>query len=221
VTRAEPGAARTAARLAALGFDPVIAPLLEIRPLLQPAPVLDGIAALAFTSINGVAAFARLSERRDRAVFTVGEATAAAARGAGFGTVRSADGALGDLAALLRSAGVKGVVLAPGAREPAGDLAALLAGSGIEARPLAVYETVETEVGAPAAFDAVLIHSPRAGRALAARPGEAGSPRRVVVAISAAAAEALSPRSFAEIRIAAHPDEDGVLEALGNPSRAV
>ena len=31
ITRAQPGAARTAARLTALGFEPVVAPLLAIR----------------------------------------------------------------------------------------------------------------------------------------------------------------------------------------------
>ena len=39
-----------------------------------------GVAALAFTSINGVSAFAELSDRRDLPTFCVGDATADAAR---------------------------------------------------------------------------------------------------------------------------------------------
>jgi len=89
VTRAEPGAARTAVRLTALGFEPLVAPVLAIRPL-SPAIDLTDIAALAFTSVNGVAAFAARTPERDRPVFTVGDATAQAARDAGFTDVRSA-----------------------------------------------------------------------------------------------------------------------------------
>ena len=157
----------------------MVAPLLAIRPLPQAAPDLTGVAALAFTSRNGVAAFAALTEARALPVFTVGDATAEAARAAGFSEVRSAAGALGDLARLLAGA-APGVVLVPGALEPAGDLRALLTGR-VEVRPLPVYEAVETASPAPPAFDAVLVHSPRAGRALAALAPFAG---QVCAAIS-------------------------------------
>ncbi len=219
MTRAQPGAARTADRLAVLGFEAVVAPLLKIRPIPRVAPDPDGFAALAFTSVNGVGAFAVLTPRRDRPVFAVGDATAAAARAAGFTDVRSAGGALGDLARLLVESGIAGRVLAPGAREPAGDLAGLLSGV-VEVETLPVYEALETGAAAPEAFDAVLIHSPRAGRALAGLGPEAGR-GRLAAAISRAAADALPPDGFAELRVAAAPTEDALLEALGNPARAV
>lgn len=191
---------------------------MAIRPLPQPAPDLTGIGALAFTSRNGVAAFAALSDARDLPVFAVGDATAAAARAAGFTSIRSAAGALDDLARRLAAdATVAGVVLAPGAKEPAGDLPALLAGR-VTVRPLAVYEAVETAAAAPAAFDAVLVHSPRAGRALTALGPFAG---RVAVAISAAAAAPLEGAPGLEIRLAARPDEAAMLEALGKPAPRV
>lgn len=218
MTRAEPGASRTAGRLAAAGFEPVVAPLLAIRAIGQGEPDLDAVDALAFTSINGVTAFAALTARRDRPVFAVGDATAEAATAAGFPNVRSAGGALEDLAALLTASGLLGRMLVPGALEPAGDLAALLAGSAVEAAALPVYVAFETEAATPAAYDAVLIHSPRAGRALARLGGAEG---RVAVAISQAAAQGISATPFAEIRIAAQPTENALLEALGNPARAV
>ncbi|MFN3669964.1 MAG: uroporphyrinogen-III synthase [Brevundimonas sp.] len=218
ITRAEPGARRTADRLSALGFSPVVTPLLAIRPLPQPSPDLTGIAALAVTSRNGVAAFAALSAARDLPVFAVGDATAAAARAAGFADVRSAAGALDDLARLLAAeAPADGVVLAPGAREPAGDLPALLVGR-VSVRPLAVYEAVETGAAAPAAFDAVLVHSPRAGRALAALGPFAG---QVAIPISPAAAAPLEGGSGLDIRLAARPDEAAMFEALGKPAPRV
>lgn len=193
-----------------------MAPLLAIERIAQLAPDLTGVAALAFTSRNGVEAFAALSGERDLPVFAVGDATAAAARTAGFASVHSAAGALGDLARRLEEAAL-GPVLAPGALEPSGDLAALLAGR-VEVRRLPVYRAVETGAAAPAAFDAVLVHSPRAGRAVAARGPLAG---RVVVAISEAAAAPLDPAPDLEIRIAARPDEAALLEALGKPAPRV
>lgn len=190
--------------------------MLAIRPIPQAAPDLTGIAALAFTSRNGVEAFVVLSDDRSLPVFTVGDATAEAARAAGFASVRSAAGALADLARLLTGA-TPGPVLAPGALEPAGDLSALLAGR-IEGRALPVYQAVETGAAAPAAFDAVLVHSPRAGRALAALGPFAG---QVAAVISDAAAGPLADASGLEIRVAARPDEAALFEALGKPAPRV
>lgn len=194
----------------------MVSPLLAIRPIEQAAPDLSGVAALAFTSRNGVAAFAELSNARALPVFTVGDATAEAARAAGFAQVRSADGALGDLAGLL-AAQAPGAVLVPGALEPAGDLAALLGGR-VEVRALPVYEAITTDAAAPADFDAVLVHSPRGGHALARLAPMAG---KVAVAISQAAAAPLGGQAGWEIRIAAHPDETAMLAALGKPAPRV
>lgn len=195
-----------------------MAPLLAIRTIPQPTPDLTGVAALAFTSRNGVDAFAALSEARDLPVFAVGDASADAARVAGFTAVRSAAGALPDLALLLAAAPpAEGVVLAPGALEPAGDLPALLTGR-IEVRPLPVYEAFETGVAAPAAWEAVLIHSPRAGRALSALGPFGG---RLAVAISEAAAAPLAEVRGLEVRVASRPNEASVLEALGKPAPRV
>jgi len=179
---------------------------------------LTAITALAFTSANGVLAFAALTGDRGRPVFTVGDATARAARAAGFVRVRSAGGDLEGLATLLiaRAAEV-GPLLVPGAREPAGDLPALLRGR-IEATALAVYEAVETGAAAPDAFDAVLVHSARAARALDALGPFAG---QTAIALSAAAAQPLGDRSGLDIRLAPTPDEAALLAALGNPVRRV
>lgn len=212
MTRAEPGASRTAARLRERGFEPVVAPLIVITPIGQPEPDLSDVAAFAFTSVNGVTAFAALTRERDRPVFTVGEATAAAARDAGFETVRSADGALADLARLLETSGIKGVVLAPVAREPAGDLTDMT--PAVRIRPLAVYAASETGATAPAEIDAVLLHSARSARALAGLWRDM-SARPTVLAMSEAVAAPMRP--LVSPVIAAQPREADLLEALGNP----
>jgi len=142
ITRAAPGAEATAVRVRALGWEPVVAPVLQVR-FLSPFVDLTGVGALAFTSANGVRAFARQTDRRDPPVFAVGQATAAAAREAGFADVRSAEG---DVAALGRAivahrSTFSGVILHPGAAEPAGDLRGDLERAGLRARAQALYET--------------------------------------------------------------------------------
>ncbi|NBB50586.1 uroporphyrinogen-III synthase [Rhizobium sp. CRIBSB] len=219
VTRARPGANQTARRLTALGFEPVVAPVLAVA-VLKTAEIPDH-AAIAFTSMNGVAVFSTLGSRRDQRVYAVGEATAGAARAAGWTDVRTADGG-GDVRALARTilAGPPdGPLLMPGARERAGDLPTLLDGQ-IAAIDFPVYATVPTRVAPPADVDAILIHSPRAALALIEQSPDAVA-NRLVVAISPAAAEPLARHGPGGLRIAAHPSEDALLAALGKPGPRV
>jgi uroporphyrinogen-III synthase len=194
----------------------VVAPLISVAAIDQAEPDLSDVAALAFTSVNGATAFAALTARRELPVFAVGDATAAAAREAGFVQVVSADGALADLARLLEARGIAGVILAPMAREPAGDLAGMA--PSLRVRPLAVYAASETGAEAPAEVDAVLLHSPRGARALAALwPTMAGRPR--VFCLSEAVADPMRP--LVSPVVAAQPRETDLLEALGNPAPRV
>ena len=104
ITRAEPGASATAERVAALGHMPVVAPLMRIEPVEAPQVDLRGVAALAFTSANGVRAFAAAEPSRNLKVFAVGAGTAAAVKAAGFRQVLSADGDVAALAQRIRNA---------------------------------------------------------------------------------------------------------------------
>jgi len=174
ITRAQPGADVTAERVRAMGHDAVVAPLLEVRLLPEATVDLSGVVALAFTSANGVRAFADKSGERALKVFAVGAATALAARKAGFKSVLSADGdvlALAEGIAARRNE-LRGVVLHPGAFDLAGDLVGALEKHRVEARRLTLYETVPIEPDDAAAevlcrSDAVLLHSARAAEALA------------------------------------------------------
>lgn len=224
VTRTLPGAALTAARVQALGWTPLVSPLLEVR--LLDAPVgLDGVGALAFTSPNGVAAFARLRTERALPVFTVGDGTADAARSAGFAEVISAAGDVHDLVALInaRQESFSGRLLRPGPREPAGDLDGALAALGIQGESCIVYETVATDLHADgreilslASGDmaAVLVHSPRAGRRLASLLPSPTQGR--MICISKAAARPLVEAGHPVV-VATHPGEAAMLAALGTP----
>lgn len=224
ITRTLPGAALTAARVQALGWTPLVSPLLEVRLLDTPIG-LDGVGALAFTSPNGVAAFVRLRTERALPVFAVGDGTADAARSAGFAEVISAAGDVHDLVALIdtRRESFSGRLLRPGPREPAGDLDGALAVLGVRAESCVVYETVVTELDADGSevrrlasgdMAAVLVHSPRGGRRLAgllSRP----TPSRIIC-ISKAAARPLIEAGHPVV-ITGHPSEAAMLAALGTP----
>jgi uroporphyrinogen-III synthase len=215
ITRAQPGADATAARVAALGYQPLVAPVLVLRTL-DTVVDLEDADVLAFTSGNGVRAFAGLSPRRDRPAFCVGRATAEAARAAGLEAI-SADGDAQALAERLVAALPRGArVLHPCATELAGDLDGPLAAAGLRLRHLPVYESVAVERLPEGATQssAVLIHSPRAARTvaalLAARTDGTGLR---VLAISEAAATPLRD-SMTDIRVAACPDETSLLARL-------
>jgi uroporphyrinogen-III synthase len=220
VTRAEPGASATAARVRALGFEPIVQPLLAMRPLADTAIDLADAAALAFTSANAVAAFAVLSSERRLPVFTVGEATADAARDAGFADVTSAGGDAIALAATLKAhaADLRGVIIYPAALRPARDLAALVAGAGLTVHAVAVYETVE--IPPSDAFitrlpdlDGVLIHSARAAAALRDILATHPASHLVAYALSTQAARPLAG-GLRRIHTAAAPSEAALLEEL-------
>ncbi len=219
ITRARPGATATAERVEALGFTPIVDPLLALERV-DAEIDLSHVTALAFTSTNGVEAFARLSDERGLPVFAVGRATAKAAHDEGFATVASADGDVEDLCKLI-AAGASGAVLWAGAREPAGDLVGMLRDRGVVARGVTVYETIErapsaetlARLGAPLT---VLLHSPRAARILAGllRQHAVSAPRCLCLseAVAAPLAGVVEPTS---VTFAPRPDETALLALLG------
>lgn len=218
ITRARPGAEATAARVAALGFTPIVDPLLEIAPI-EASIDLDGVSALAFTSANGVQAFSGLSSARSLPVFAVGRATALAAREAGFASVASADGDVEDLARRIAAA-QPGLVLWAGAQEPAGDLVAALNAAGVAARGVAVYATVErTPSNATLALLdqplTVLLHSPRAARRLSQILSLGPARALRLLCLSEAVAAGLSPLAgSSSVACAPRPDETALLSLL-------
>ena len=87
VTRPEPDAGETVARLGALGIDGIAAPLLERATLHASLPGADGFAGIALTSANALRALEErgaLNAFLGLRVFAVGEKTARAAAEFGF-----------------------------------------------------------------------------------------------------------------------------------------
>ena len=217
ITRTRPGAEQTAARVAARGWQPVVGPLLIVRPMadaMDAAPAIDQIACLALTSPNTLEAVTDWGPYAHLPAHAVGDTTAKAAKAAGFLNVQSAQGDIHALAALIAEQAPMGTVFAPGAAEPAGDLPALLSDRSVIRLP--VYETVPTDAPVPDDIGVVLLHSPRAARILSDRLTPDQARDLTAVAISPAAATPLNALPFKEIRVSHTPDEEGVLAALGN-----
>ncbi|KQO71094.1 uroporphyrinogen-III synthase [Methylobacterium sp. Leaf89] len=130
VARPEPGAARTGARLAALGHRPLLAPVLTVAPTGFRLPE-ETFAGLILTSANAAAALTPAERARLRAVptFAVGARTAALARELGFADVREAEGDARALARLVRASLPMGahLVHAAGAERKAEPAASLIA----------------------------------------------------------------------------------------------
>ena len=222
ITRAEPGATLTADRVTAMGHRPLVAPLLRIETLPDVQVDLTGVAALAFTSGNGVRAFAALSPRRDIRVFSVGAGTTAAAKAAGFKAILSAEGDVNALAGRIaaRRSELRGAVLHAGAVEPAGDLVGALTVEGLEARALALYDSAMI-TPSPDLLDRLddihvaLLHSPKAARALAkALRGKTASRLRLLC-LSAAVAKPLARTNVREVVRAPFPIEAALLNLIG------
>jgi uroporphyrinogen-III synthase len=232
VTRSGEDAAPVAAALVARGIEPLLAPMLRIEPEPDAASrlrgALIGAQAVLFTSANGVRAFAQASGRLELPAFCVGEASAAAARIAGFRSVASADGAVADLATLAASrlAPANGALLHAAGKVTAGDLAADLAAKGFSARRVELYRAVEVVSFAPETAAALrrdeiglaLFFSPRTGESFVRLARAAGLTEHCenmkALALSPNVAAALSGVAWRATAIARAPNLQALLTAL-------
>jgi uroporphyrinogen-III synthase len=205
VLRPEPGASETVARAAERGFDAVAIPLFKIEPIAWQAPDAGQFDALVLTSANTVRfGGPGLAALRKLPVHAVGEATASAAREAGFDVATVGDAGAEKLIASL---------------DPKLRLLHLAGEHRAEAsRPmttLAVYRSplVEPPEDLETAEEAVvLIHSSRAGSAFADAADRLGLDRASIriAAIGPAAADAAGT-GWAAIESAAQPTDDALL----------
>lgn len=232
VTRQEPDASATVARLATLGWEGIAAPLLAIEAVPARLPPAGAVQAVILGSINAVR---HLPKRfRARPLLAVGDATAEAARAAGFAHVESAAGDARDLAALasarLDPAGPP--LLLATARGAGAPLAADLRARGFRvlrrvtyrARPLPVLPEAAAAALAEGRVAEVLFFSASAARVF----GRVARARRLThtlggvgaVTISLAASEIATSLGFGAVRTAARPDQESLLALLGGGKTA-
>ena len=213
ILRPEPGAGESAARAQALGLDPVVAPLFTVRPLAWQPP--EGrFDALLLTSANAARHAGVLPELP---CYAVGEATAAAAHGAGLAEVVTGPSDGAAALALAAADGRRRIL------HLCGQDHVPLAAPGIEVVRRSVY-AADALTALPAAAAAalaggaiVLLHSPRAARIFAALAGARETLR--IAAISPAAAAAAG-HGWSEVRIARAPRDQALLELAAQLCKA-
>lgn len=227
VTRPEPDASETAARLGALGIEGLPCPLLVHQTLPASLPDARGFAAMALTSTNALRALRErgVVERYLKLpVYAVGTRTAAAARALGFSQVVHAEGGnFTSLAELLAHTPLKGPIFYPAARDLAGDLAKSLAPFGrmvITAEVYAMNPVEALPLTAAGAFatgsiGAVLLYSKRTAETFV-RLADAHIDRLErrelgMLCLSEAVAEPLVDAHFVRVGLAEHPSEQAMM----------
>ncbi|MDX8478204.1 uroporphyrinogen-III synthase [Mesorhizobium sp. VK24D] len=231
VTRPEPGASRTARRLEAQGFQPILLPLTETIALPLDRSAVPQAAAVAVTSANAVrhapkelvAALAALP------CHAVGRRTAEACRAAGFVSVAEGPGDAGALADAIgrELAGKEIVYLCGRVRFPVFE--ERLAAAAVRVHAIETYDTVRLNLGdeeiaarlSKKPVDAALVYSAEAAAALSALVRQAALrglfDKAAFLALSARVAKALDGIDGQKIRIASQPDEVALLALLSLP----
>ncbi len=221
MTRPRAAAKRFMARLAPDLRDRlrvIYAPLLEIVGLPDPV-ALDGMRGVIFTSANGVAAARERGVRPSLPVSCVGDATAEAARRAGW-TVDDSFETADALVAALSARHPQAPLLHLRGVHARGDIAGRLTAMGIETRAQALYDQqlVALSDAARKALqgdDPVIVplFSPRTARQFA-DAGRGHAPL-YLAAISEAAAKPLENMNHSALIVADRPDGAAMAEAVG------
>ena len=228
VTRPEPDATALAASLKALGHEVLREPLMAITACPGVRVELEDVHALLFTSANGLRIFASLCEERQLPVFTVGDATAKAARDAGFKKVHSAAGQVEDLAALVESAldPSAGKLFHAAGHHLAGDLKALLQASGFRVIRQVLYNTNTINALSTTAceafrnrrLDGAFFFSPRTAQTFVRLAKEADIVSYVdtcdALCLSQAVAQKVRGLSWCHVYVASSPNQKALLELL-------
>lgn len=203
ILRPEPGASATAERARELGLEPMVAPLFEIRPIAWEAPEASSFDALLLTSANAVRVGGdELHKLRGLKAYVVGEATAEAARAAGFDIAATGDAGVDRLLGSI-APDIRLLHLCGEDRRAADDPPQAIA-------PVVVYRASPIETPDLEGIDdaLVLVHSPRAGRRLGELVGRRAS--IAVAAISPAAAQAVG-NGWESVEAADTPSDEALL----------
>lgn len=150
VTRPKEDAVATASALQAAGHEAIIAPLISIETIFE-TPIPDqNWQGILVSSANGVRALVERSQASalsDTPLLAVGEASAGAAKDAGFSTVKSANGGLPELVRLACSTFTAqgGPLLYLSGTVISGDLKAELEGRGFQVHRAQIYSAKPAE----------------------------------------------------------------------------
>ncbi len=213
VTRPEPAASRTAARLTALGHDPIVVPLMAPHALDWRVPPGDW-QAVAFTSALapglGGAGLAGLT---GLPAYAVGTATADAAHTAGFTDVRTSDD---DASRLFARAGADGIARLLHLTAPERSAAAVPPGLTVGACEIYTTDLAPALPAAAATADLTLLYSARTARHFAALVDAADLDRSTrAIGVLSLAVAAAAGSGWRSVAVADVPTEDALFAATG------
>lgn len=228
ITRPEPDGTALVRELERRGHEGLMAPMMEIVFLQAVLPNIRSAQGLVFTSANGVRAFAKVSNDRSLKAYCVGDATAAAAKNAGFGEVRCGQGDVETLARLIEKEcpAENGPLIHISGSVVARELTDLLGDRGVQIKRVVLYRANKSE-----SLTADIVSDLRAGRvegAIFYSPRTARIFSRVIQSaqlasacksmkafcLSEAVASELSGLPFRGLDIAAKPTQDALLKLL-------
>jgi uroporphyrinogen-III synthase len=206
IVRPEPGASATVSSARAMGLDAFAMPLFEVEPVAWDVPDPHDFDALLLTSANAVRhGGVGLEKLRGLPVYAVGEATAEAARDAGFAIAGVGDGGVDRL--------LKSIPRDPRLLHLCGEHRVAPQSRTITAAP--VYRAAERP--APDGLEriagqTVALHSPRAGARLAELVDAAGIDRGTIrIAAISEAASLATGGGWQSCEAAGKPDEAALL----------
>lgn len=231
ITRPVEDAAETARMAEALGFAPVIAPVMAVHDVAATLPDPALYKAIIFSSANGVRSFERRMLGAAYAhlpVFAVGEHTALVARNAGFTTVHSGAGTMESLIPVIqRELNVPARLLHLRGRDRREDPRQYLAlTDGWAFDDVILYETRGVERFDPAvvaalrsgAVQAVVLYSAKSAdcfvSALRQDWPEATLPGTKALCLADSVVESARQLNWAEILVSHSPDQAGMTRLL-------
>jgi uroporphyrinogen-III synthase len=226
ITRPIDEAESTAAELRENGYESMFAPMLAIQPIRFEESDFSAYDGVLATSPRAIFLLAEAVSERKIPVYAVGDYTAAAAQEAGFINVHNAQGAGGDLAAMLATTPKPLKFLHVRGQDVAFDLAGALEKSGHSVESIVVYEALKTSRFESEVRDALvsgrikavtffskrtaetfleLVHKEKLEAAL--RPIKA-------LCISQSVLECVRPAQWLGVYVSASPDRAGMLNLL-------
>lgn len=210
VVRPEPGAAATAAKLRALGHEPIVVPLLATEALDWQPPERPPDAVIITSAAAVRHAGPAAAALHDAPLFCVGEATAAAARSAGWRDVAVGPGTLQGLLDQLAASGPRHLLHLAGE-----DRTAITLPAALTITTSILYRARLLPLPMLVPVDAILLHSPRTARHVAAEWDRLDGRRDLVrlFAISPLALAAAGP-GWRAGHAAPSPDDAALLAML-------
>lgn len=218
ITRAQPGAEKSAQAWRKAGFDPVIAPLVQIAPPKNMPALPLRNAIFLVTSANALRGLEALTDYRGWSILAVGDASASLARKMGFSDVSSAKGNAQALISMVqktyRPGGNEHFIYASGS-DIRTDIAEKLTSAGYQARRDIYYQNTPVASDVQPEFNSIThlaLYSAMAAKTVQRYLGRLSLQKTISISPSVDAELTKIPKY--KRLIAGYPTEQSMISAL-------